>query len=53
MQNPVVEGAPYPGAKMYLLVGADLWEDREWLGELLRVTANNPSPAHNITFRAT
>ena len=38
MQNPVVVGAPYPGAKMYLLVGADLWEDREWLGELLRVT---------------
>ena len=41
MQNPVVEGAPYPGAKMYLLVGADLWEDREWLGELLRVTAED------------
>ena len=28
MQNPVVEGAPYPGAKMYLLVGEDLWEAR-------------------------
>ena len=39
MQDPVVEGAPYPGAKMYLLVEADLWERREWLGELLRVTA--------------
>lgn len=38
MQNPVVEGAPYPRAKMYLLVAADLWEDREWLGELLRAT---------------
>lgn len=41
MQNPVVVGAPYPGAKMYLLVGTDLWEDREWLGELLRMTAEN------------
>lgn len=34
----VVEGAPYPGAKPYWLITADLWEDRAWLGQLLQAT---------------
>lgn len=52
MQDPVVEGVPYPGAKMYLLVEADLWERREWLGELLRVTAEEmPAPREKTRVR--
>lgn len=33
------EGQPYPGAKPYLLIGADRWEDQDWLSELVRATA--------------
>lgn len=37
---------PYPGAKDYFLVTADLWEDREWLSELIRANAQAlPKPA--------
>ncbi len=32
------EAAPYPGAKMYLLITEDNWEDRDWLCELVRIT---------------
>jgi DNA transformation protein len=35
----VVEGAPFPGARPHLLVSADQWEDGEWLGRLVRATA--------------
>lgn len=37
--EPVSEAPPYPGAKPHLLIEADRWDDAEWLGELLRVTA--------------
>jgi TfoX/Sxy family transcriptional regulator of competence genes len=37
--EPVHEAPPYPGAKTHLLIKADRWDDAEWLGELLRVTA--------------
>lgn len=37
--NDYVEGIPYPGAKPYLLISADLWEDREWLTQLIQITA--------------
>jgi TfoX/Sxy family transcriptional regulator of competence genes len=33
------EGFPYPGAKPWLLVEGDRWEDREFLQALLRTTA--------------
>ena len=39
MLEKVVEGVPYPGAKPHLLITAEQWEDSEWLGELVRVTA--------------
>ena len=41
----VTEGAPYPGAKPWLLISGDLYEDRDWLSELARVTfgAHRPS----------
>lgn len=39
MMTDVTEGSPYPGAKPHLLISGDLWEDREWLCRLVRVTA--------------
>lgn len=36
---PVADAPPYPGAKPHLLIEADRWDDAEWLGELLRITA--------------
>jgi TfoX/Sxy family transcriptional regulator of competence genes len=43
--KPVHEAPPYPGAKTHLLIEADRWDDAEWLGELLRVTATElPTP---------
>ncbi len=41
----VPEAPPYPGAKPHLLIEADRWEDAEWMGDLLRVTAAElPTP---------
>jgi TfoX/Sxy family transcriptional regulator of competence genes len=43
--EPVSEAPPYPGAKPHLLIQADRWDDAEWLGELLRITAAElPTP---------
>lgn len=42
---PVSDAPPYPGAKPQMLITADRWDDAEWLGELLRVTAAElPTP---------
>jgi TfoX/Sxy family transcriptional regulator of competence genes len=39
-----VEAPPYPGAKPYFLI-EDKIEDREWAGQLIRITANElPGP---------
>lgn len=39
------EGVPYPGAKPCLLVDADRWDDRDWLTELIRISARElPAP---------
>ena len=35
----VVEGEAYPGAKPSLLIAGDKWDDREWLTQLVRLTA--------------
>jgi TfoX/Sxy family transcriptional regulator of competence genes len=41
----VVEAPPYPGAKPYFLVEERL-EDREWMSEIIRITAEEaPEPA--------
>ena len=37
--EPVSEAPPYPGAKPHLLIEVDRWDDAEWLGDLLRITA--------------
>ena len=40
----VVEAPPYPGARMSFLV-EDKFEDREWISELVRITADElPMP---------
>ena len=33
------EGCPYPGAKPCLLISGDRWEDRDWLTQLVGITA--------------
>ena len=39
------EAPPYPGAKPFLLVDADRWDDAEWLVELVRIsTTELPVP---------
>jgi len=41
----VEEAPPYPGAKNYLLIPEDLWEEPGFLAELARVTADAlPAP---------
>lgn len=43
--QPALEGAPYPGARPHLLITADRWDDRAWLGQLVQVTdAELPMP---------
>jgi len=37
--SAVTEAPPYPGAKPYFLIGGDRWDDRDWLSELIRVSA--------------
>ena len=37
--EPVSDAPPYAGAKPQMLIEADRWDNAEWLGELLRVTA--------------
>lgn len=40
-----IEAPAYPGSKMYYIIDGDLWEDSEWLSELVRVTAEElPTP---------
>ncbi|CAM3087904.1 Regulator of competence-specific genes [Legionella steigerwaltii] len=33
------EGIPYPGAKPYLFISAELWDEGEWLTHLFKITA--------------
>lgn len=35
------EAPAYPGSKMYYLIDGDLWEDREWMSELIKTTADD------------
>ena len=36
----IVEAPPYPGAKNYFLI-EDKFEEREWISELIKITANS------------
>jgi len=42
------EGLPYPGAKPWILIPEDQWDDAIWLSELVRITAAElPPPKPN------
>ncbi|MHB8254266.1 MAG: TfoX/Sxy family protein [Acidiferrobacter sp.] len=44
-----IEGYPYPGAKPWLLISGDLWDDHEWLSSLVRLSAAElPIPKKKI-----
>jgi TfoX/Sxy family transcriptional regulator of competence genes len=32
------EAPPYPGAKPYLVISGDQWEDADWLSELIKIS---------------
>ncbi len=52
--EPVSDAPPYPGARPQMLIAADRWDDAEWLGELLRVTAAElPTPKPRKPKRGT
>ena len=52
--EPASDAPPYPGAKPHLLIEADRWDDSEWLGELLRITAGElPTPKPRKPKRST
>ncbi len=36
----VTEGLPYPGAKPWLMIAGHLWEDSDWISQLVSLTAN-------------
>jgi TfoX/Sxy family transcriptional regulator of competence genes len=39
------EAPPYPGARPYLLIDAERWDDQDWLSDLVRATAAGlPAP---------
>jgi TfoX/Sxy family transcriptional regulator of competence genes len=49
----IVEAPPYPGAKLYFLI-EDKIEDREWVGNLIRITVNElPEPKPKRMKRST
>ena len=35
-----VKKPPYPGAKPYLLMTNEKWDDREWISELINITTS-------------
>ena len=35
----VTEGLPFPKANPYFLIDGDLWDDADWMADLVRVTA--------------
>ncbi|RJT43729.1 hypothetical protein [Legionella taurinensis] len=35
-----IEGNPYVGAKPYLLISGEMWDESEWLTELIQITAS-------------
>jgi TfoX/Sxy family transcriptional regulator of competence genes len=38
------EGFPYPGAKPHFLISGDMWDDREWLTNLICISAEQLPP---------
>lgn len=45
MFGEYIEGCAYPGAKPYLLIAGDQWDDSEWLSQLIKISvAQLPPP---------
>jgi len=43
--SSLVEGAPYPGAKPWFLIGGEEWDDADFMTRLMRATADAmPAP---------
>ncbi len=38
--SEVVEAPAYPGSKMYYLITGDFWDDKEYMSELIEITAS-------------
>lgn len=47
--GPYREGFPFPGAKPWLLISAETWDDSEWLVNLIKITASElPLPQKKL-----
>ena len=44
LMREVREGAPFPGARPHLRITADDWDDRQWLGQMVRATFDSLPP---------
>jgi TfoX/Sxy family transcriptional regulator of competence genes len=48
-----VEEAPYPGAKPCFLIPGERWDDRDWLSQLITITAAQlPAPKKKAAKKA-
>lgn len=43
------EACPYPGAKPYLLISKEKWDEREWLSTLIKISAEQLPPPKKKT----
>ena len=44
------EGYPFPGAKAYILIPGDKWDDSQWLTQLVKMSAAElPAPKKRIS----
>ncbi len=49
-----IEECPYPGAKPYLLISGEKWDDSEWLASLIKISASElPFPQKKSPKRKT
>ena len=49
-----IEGPPYAGAKPYLLISGEMWDESEWLTELIKITTLElPLPKKKAPARKT
>jgi len=45
------ESIPYPDSKPHLLITADLWEERDWLRQVVQITADALAINANLAAR--
>ncbi len=49
LRGNVVDGYPFPGATAWFLISGDMWDDREWMTNLIRITASELVPPKKKT----